>query len=107
MSDVRLIELAARQHRCVAWRQLLALGYSKRAIRHRLADGRLIAVFDGVYSVAPLSDDVRLRWMAATLTAPDTVLSHASAGAAYGFRPFEAPFETVTRPGNGGPERKD
>jgi predicted transcriptional regulator of viral defense system len=107
MSDVRLMELAARQHRCVARRQLLALGYSQRGIEHRLAGGRLVAVFDGVYAVAPLGDERRTLWMAATLTAPGTVLSHASAGAAFAFRPFNAPFETVTRPGSGGPERKD
>jgi hypothetical protein len=43
--------------------------------------------------------------MAATLTAPDCVLSHASAGACWGFRRFEGAFETVTRPGDGGPRR--
>ena len=106
MSDVRLIGLAERQHRCVAWRQLRALGYSKRAIEHRLAAGRLIIVFDGVYAVAPAGDDPRTRWMAATLTTPGSVLSHASAGAAYRIRILKAQFETVARHGNGGPERK-
>ena len=107
MSDVRLIELAARQHRCVARRQLLALGYSHDAIAHRLAERRLVAVFDGVYAVAPAGDDPRTWWMAATLTTPGSVLSHASAGAAYRFRLIRAQFETVARLGNGGPERKD
>jgi Transcriptional regulator, AbiEi antitoxin/Protein of unknown function (DUF559) len=106
MSDVRLLELAARQHRCVATRQLLALGYGKDAIAHRVAGGRLVQVFDGVYAVSPRGDDRRTRWMAATLTTPRSVLSHASAGAAYGLRSFKAQFEVITREGSGGPERK-
>ena len=43
--------------------------------------------------------------MAATLTTPDSVLGHASAGAFLGFRPFQGSFETITRPGTGGPKR--
>jgi hypothetical protein len=43
--------------------------------------------------------------MAATLTTPDSVLSHASAGAAYRIYSFNAQFEVVTRPGSGGPRR--
>src|SRR5215213_5089282 len=107
MSDVRLLELAGRQHRCVARRQLLALGYSDKAIAHRLAGGRLVQLHDGVYAVAPVLDERSTRWMAATLTAPDSVLSHASAAAAWGFRACNAPFEVITRRGSGGPERKD
>jgi Protein of unknown function (DUF559) len=104
--DVHLIELAGRQHRCVARWQLLALGYTDEAIVHRLTDRRLVPVFDGVYAVAPLSDDRRTRWMAATLTTPGSVLSHASAGAAYGFYSFNAQFEVITRKGSGGPRRQ-
>jgi len=107
VSDVRLIELASRQHRCVARRQLAELGYSYRAIAHRLAGGRLVAVYDGIYAVAPLVDAARTRRMAATLTTQGSVLSHASAAAAWAFRPFNEHFEIVTRPGNGGPEQKD
>ena len=105
MSDVRLIDLAERQHRCIATRQLHALGYGKKAIAHRVAAGRLVQVFQGVYAIAPLLDDRWTRWMAATLTTPGSVLSYASAGAAYAFRPFNAQFEVVTRRGSGGPER--
>ena len=45
------------------------------------------------------------RWIAATLTAPGTVLSHVSAAARHGFRPWEARYEVVTRPGSGGPRQ--
>jgi very-short-patch-repair endonuclease len=101
------MEMAARQHRCVAWRQLRALGYGYEAVLHRVAAGRLVQVHDGVYAVAPLGSEEKTRWMAATLTTPDSVLSDASAGTAWRFRTFDAQFETVTRPGSGGPERKD
>jgi very-short-patch-repair endonuclease len=102
-----LIELAARQHRCVARRQLLDLGYGSRAIAHRLAGGWLVQVYDGVYAVAPVLDGQRTHWMAATLTTLGSVLSHASAAAAWRFWPFDVSFEVVTRPGSGGPELKD
>ena len=107
MTDVRLIELAAAQHRCVAWRQLRALGYSYEAVLHRVASGRLVQIYDGVFAVAPLVTEEKTRWMAATLTTEDSVLSHASAAAAHGFRSLRASFETVTRPGSGGPRRLD
>ena len=87
----------------MAWRQLQALGYSYEAVLHRLAGTRLVKVYDGVYAVAPILDERRTRWMAATLTTPESALSHASAAEAWGFRSFEAPFETVTREGSGGP----
>ena len=45
------------------------------------------------------------RWLAATLTTPETYLSHASAGACHGFYDFDGMFEVVTRPGRGGPKR--
>jgi hypothetical protein len=56
--------------------------------------------------VAPvLEHDDWGRWKAATLTARGSVLSHASAAAAWGFWSLSRDFETVTRPGSGGPRR--
>jgi very-short-patch-repair endonuclease len=52
---------------------------------------------------APLTR--RQLWIAATLTTPNSFLSHASAGACFGFRPWEGSFEVVTRSGSGGPKR--
>ncbi len=43
--------------------------------------------------------------MAATLTAPGSVLSHASAAAAWGFWSLQREFEVITRPGSGGLRR--
>lgn len=103
MTDVQLLALAAQQHRCVAVRQLHALGYSDEAIAHRRW---LMPVHDGVYVAGPAGDDRRVSWMAATLTAPATFLALASAGAAYGFW-REGPVVIVVRPGNGGPRHLD
>jgi very-short-patch-repair endonuclease len=47
----------------------------------------------------------RQRWRAATLTAPGTFLAVASAGAAWGFRPWQGTYEVVVRRGSGGPRR--
>lgn len=105
MSDVRLIDLAARQYNRISRAQMHALGFSDRVIQHRLESGRLVRLEEGVFAIAPLLDDERGRWMGATLTAPDTHLSHESASAAYGCWTLPRRFETVTRPGSGGPCR--
>ena len=85
-------------------RQLIELGLSERAVEYRLGVGRLVVAEEGVYAVAPLlEDDEWGRWMGATLTAPGSVLSMASAAAADGFWSLPRRFETVTRPGSGGP----
>ena len=62
-------------------------------------------VHPGVYALtrAPLTR--RQSWMAATLSAPRTALAAASAGACWGFRPWEGSFEVVVRQGSGGPRR--
>jgi hypothetical protein len=61
---------------------------------------------DGVFLTGHGRVTEHQRWLAATLTAPNTVLSHASAGALHAFRPRPRPsFEVVTRPGSGGPRR--
>src|SRR5436190_22649272 len=103
--DVRIRELAARQHDVVAAWQLVGLGLTRRTIQHRARRNGWRRVHVGVYVMthAPLTR--RQSWIAATLTSPDSVLSHASAGACRGFRPFEATVETITRPGSGGRRR--
>src|SRR3712207_6426759 len=107
MVDVHVAELAARQHNRFSLAQLEALGASPDEIRHRLAADRWVRVHDAVFAIAPVLDDQRGRWMAATLTEPGCVLSHASAGASWGWWAFERHIEVVTRPGSGGPRRID
>jgi very-short-patch-repair endonuclease len=66
----------------------------------------LVIVEQGVFAFPPvLVHDPWGRWMAATLTAPGSVLSHESAGAAWGFHAQRRAIESVTRPGSGGPVR--
>jgi len=69
----------------VSRRQLLALGFSEKAIEHRVATGRLWALSRGIYSVGPPRDDDRQRWIAAVLVCGDgAALSHSSAAALWG-----------------------
>src|SRR5436305_11545715 len=74
--------LVERQHGVIAHRQLVALGYTRHAIRHRIDTGRLHRVFRGVYAVGrPELTDLGV-WMAATLSCGgDAVVSYLSAAA--------------------------
>lgn len=66
--------------------QLVDLGLSKKAIRHRVLRGRLHPVLRGVYAVGRPEIDRRGRWMAAVLACgPTAVLSHLSAAELWGF----------------------
>ncbi len=106
MRDVRIAGLAGGQFNRISRQQLLELGVSADTVDDWLAKGKLVAVEQGVFAIAPLLGyDDRGRWMGATLTALGTVLSHVSAASAWGFWSLPRPFETVTRPGSGGPRR--
>ncbi len=92
--------LVARQHGIVARGQLLALGFSARAIEHRIGYGRLHPVARGIYAVGWPYLDRRRRWSVAVLAAATgdkaahhptrpylgntTTLSHRSAAALWG-----------------------
>src|SRR2546423_10442625 len=84
--DVRLRKLAEQQDDLVARWQLLALGWTKKMIDHQRSRGWRV-VHPGVYALSRAPLTRRQEWIAATLTAPNTVLSHASAGDCFGFRP--------------------
>ena len=80
--------LVRRQHGVVARWQLLELGYSPKAIEHRIARGRLHPVARGVYAVGRPQLTRHGEWMAAVLACGDrAVLSHSSAAALWGIRP--------------------
>ncbi|HYP55228.1 MAG TPA: type IV toxin-antitoxin system AbiEi family antitoxin domain-containing protein [Solirubrobacterales bacterium] len=85
MSDARAAkawDLARRQHGIVARRQLLALGFSKRAIEQRIVRGRLHVVMRGIYAVGWPGMTSERRWMAAVLACgEEAMLSHRSAAA--------------------------
>src|SRR5256714_1512541 len=103
--DAALRELAIRQSDLVTAWQLRAAGWSRKKIEHHTSAHGWHAVHRGVYALTQAQLTRRQQWIAAVLTAPGTVLSHASAGDCYGFRPFRGTYETVTRPGSGGPRR--
>jgi hypothetical protein len=81
----RAWELAGRQHGVVGRRQLLVLGFSKRAIEHRVRYGRLHPVARGIYAVGWPQPTRERRWMAAVLACGNgAALSHRSAAALWG-----------------------
>jgi len=69
----------------IALFQLLTLGYTRRAVKHRIAIGRLHPVFRGVYAVGRPEVSRKGRWMAAVLACRlEVVLSRESAAALWG-----------------------
>jgi len=73
-------ELAARQDWVITWDQLIALGFTRDAIAHRLATGRLHRLWPGVYAVGRRAVSRRGLWRAATYVGGEgAALSHASA----------------------------
>ena len=79
-------------------RQLLALGWTRRAIERRLASGELHEIHRGVYAVGHRRLTRRGRWMAAVLAAgPGAVLSHRAAAALWGLRRSKALEVTTVR----------
>jgi very-short-patch-repair endonuclease len=85
--DRAIAALAARQHGMVTTRQLAAAGLGRRAVAHRVATGRLVRRFRGVYQVGPVLAPFG-REMAAVLACGATaLLSHHSAAAIWAIRP--------------------
>lgn len=81
----RAWELAGRQHGVVSRKDLLGLGFSPKAIEHRLRLGRLHPVTRGVYAVGWPRMTRERRWMAAALACgPLAALSHRSAAELWG-----------------------
>jgi very-short-patch-repair endonuclease len=85
--------LARRQHGVITRMQLLALGFTDAAIRHRLARGRLRQIHRGVYAVGQLPLTQEGQWMAAVLACGDgAALSHDSAASLWGLAQPGAPI---------------
>src|SRR3954467_12934839 len=105
MTYVRLGGLLATQADVVAAWQLRAGGWSHNRIDHAIGRGGWQQMYDGVYVRSTSAPTRRQRWFAAVLTAPGTVLSHASAAVCWGFLQRRLPLEIVSRPGSGGPQR--
>ena len=87
MSLAPVLELAARQHGVVSRAQLLELGLSAPAIKHRLRRGRLHAVHRGVYAVGrPQLTRLGALNAAVLAAGPGAALSHEQAAEVYGLR---------------------
>lgn len=91
--------LAKNQEWAVAGWQLAEIGLTYEAVRHRMREGRLHRMYQGVYSVGLRELSARGEWIAALLACgwkrpdgPDPIaLSHSSAGTCLGM--------TAHRPG--------
>ncbi|MDP1847558.1 MAG: type IV toxin-antitoxin system AbiEi family antitoxin domain-containing protein, partial [Solirubrobacteraceae bacterium] len=100
--DLRIADIAARQHGAIAVRQIAALGLSASGVRNRVAQGRLHAVHRGVVTVVPPALlTQRGRIMAATLACEvGTASSHRAASALYELRLAMPRWIDVTTPGS-------
>jgi very-short-patch-repair endonuclease len=95
--------IAKRDHDVIARRELLKLGYSSKAIRHRIATGRLHPKAAGVYAVGSPNLTKFGRWMVAVKSCGEqAVLSHLSAAVLWGLWTKEPRqiHVTVPRPRN-------
>jgi hypothetical protein len=105
--DSHLRFLASRQDDVVAAWQLRRAGWSEGKIEHHTNSRGWRRLHRGVFLLTSSPPSRRQRWWAATLTSPNSFLSHGSAGACYGTHRFEnRGFEVITRPGHGGRRRK-
>jgi very-short-patch-repair endonuclease len=79
--------LARRQHGVVTRAQLLKLGFTRHAIKHRVATGRLHPFHRGVFAVGRPELDIHGKCMAAVLACgPGAVVSHRTAAELWGIR---------------------
>ncbi len=96
-------ELAAAQHGVVCRRQLVQAGIRPTLIKGRVANGRLIPIFTGVYALGTGSLSRKGRWTAVALRGgANAHLSHRSAASLHGLiEPVSAAIEAV-RPASEG-----
>jgi predicted transcriptional regulator of viral defense system len=78
--DARLARLAGRQHGVVTLRQLDAIGIGRTSVKRRVASGRLVRLYRGVYAVGHVQRTRESRWIAAVMACGrGSVLSHLDA----------------------------
>lgn len=96
--------LARRQHGLLTWSQLIELGFTAHAIKHRVRKGRLRRVHPTVYAVGWGKLTTERTWMAAVLACGrGALLSHSSAAALWGIGRVAAQPE-VTVPAHRRPD---
>ena len=77
--DVRILEIAARQHGVVARGQLREAGLSRGAIEHRLRKGTLQPLHRGVYRTGPTTPKYQAEAAALLACGDGAVLTHQTA----------------------------
>lgn len=101
--DRRIAWVAGAQHGVISLEQLVALGLSPRTVRHRAAAGCLVRIHRGVFAVGHDALSVNGRRLAAVLACGSgAVLSHRSAGALWGLRPWAGQRFEVSVPSQAG-----
>ena len=93
--DVRILEIAARQHGVVAREQLRRAGLSRGAIEHRLRKGTLRPVHRGVYRTGPTTPRYEAESAALLACGAEAVLTHRTAAGILGIAPEPRPEEPV------------
>ena len=83
--DAAIAVIAARQHGVVTIAQLAAAGLGRRAVDHRVAQGRLVRRHRGVYQVGPTAARISHEMAAVLACGPGAALSHQTAAALWGF----------------------
>lgn len=118
--DVRMAEIARKQHGVISIAQLHRLGLSEKAIRSRLGVARLHRVHRGVYAVGHTRLSAEGRWLAAVLAVGrghdmggvvlerwGAAVSHRSAASLWEMLPVHPGPCDVMVPGNSGRARRD
>jgi predicted transcriptional regulator of viral defense system len=83
--EARLARIAGRQHGRVTLRQLEAIGIRGTSVKRRVASGRLVRVYPGVYAVGHVQQTREGCWIAAVMACGrGAVLSHLDAAALWG-----------------------
>ncbi len=105
--DLRIDEIAARQHGVITSRQLETLGLGRRGVSKRANRGRLHRVHHGVYAVGHSALSLHGRFMAAVLACREgAVLSHTSAAVLWELlKPISGPIH-VSVPKTSGRARR-
>jgi len=105
--DLRVDEIASRQHGVVTLRQLEGIGLGRRGVSKRASSGRLHRIHRGVYAVGHRGLSLHGRFMAAVLACgPGAVLSHVSAAVLWELlRPIDGPVH-VSVPSTSGRARR-
>jgi very-short-patch-repair endonuclease len=107
--DIRLAQLAARQHAVASTAELLATGLSRTGIARRVRSGRLHRKHQGVYAVGHANLSQQGIWLAAVKSCgPRAALSHQSAAQLWKLISLAAfrGWPHVTVPGSGGRRRR-